>query len=238
MAIKKKISKATIFQTVRSSLINAVNSRDLKIGERLPTEAELAIFFGASRPTINKVLRSLAQDGFLETRKRGGTIVLGPKGINISLMEISDHVSTIKKSYHFVLEKCFKGSNGSGGIHWPGVIEETPIFVIECVHFSDNIPIQHERRFINLHSAPEADSVDFSSVSPGKWIKNYIPFPTVTQELGAVGAGNSLSDLLRVRRATPCIGIRQLIKKNDEFISFAELTSPAGRFQIYSLYEP
>ena len=238
MAIKKTISKATIFQTVRSSLIYAVNSRDLKIGERLPTEAELAIFFGASRPTINKVLRSLAQDGFLETRKRGGTIVLGPKGINISLMEISDHVSTIKKSYHFVLEKCFKGSNGSGGIHWPGVIEETPIFVIECVHFSDNIPIQHERRFINLHSAPEADSVDFSSVSPGKWIKNYIPFPTVTQELGAVGAGNSLSDLLRVRRATPCIGIRQLIKKNDEFISFAELTSPAGRFQIYSLYEP
>ena len=238
MAIKKTISKATIFQTVRSSLINAVNSRDLKIGERLPTEAELAIFFGASRPTINKVLRSLAQDGFLETRKRGGTIVLEPKGINISLMEISDYVSKIKKSYHFVVEKCFKGSNGSGGIHWPGVIEETPIFVIECVHFSDNIPIQHERRFINLHSAPEADSVDFSSVSPGKWIKNYIPFPTVTQELGAVGAGNSLSDLLRVRRATPCIGIRQLIKKNDEFISFAELTSPAGRFQIYSLYEP
>ena len=88
MAIKKTISKATIFQTVRSSLINAVNSRDLKIGERLPTEAELAIFFGASRPTINKVLRSLAQDGFLETRKRGGTVVLEPKGINISLMEI------------------------------------------------------------------------------------------------------------------------------------------------------
>jgi GntR family histidine utilization transcriptional repressor len=153
-------------------------------------------------------------------------------------LEISDHVSKIEKSYKFVLEKCFKGSNGSEGIHWPGVIEETPIIVIECVHFSDNIPIQHERRFINLHSAPEADSVDFSSVSPGKWIKNYIPFPTVTQELGAVGAGNSLSDLLRVRRATPCIGIRQLIKKNDEFISFAELTSPAGRFQIYSLYEP
>ena len=113
MAIKKTISKATIFQTVRSSLINAVNSRDLKIGERLPTEAELAIFFGASRPTINKVLRSLAQDGFLETRKRGGTIVLEPKGINISLLEISDHVSKIEKSYKFVLEKCFKGSNGS-----------------------------------------------------------------------------------------------------------------------------
>ena len=31
---------------------------------------------------------------------------------------------------------------------------------------------------------------------------------------------------------------KEFIKKNDEFISFAELTSPAGRFQIYSLYEP
>ena len=238
MAIKKKIFEATIFQTVRSSLINAVNSRDLKIGEKLPTEAELAAFFGASRPTINKVLRSLAQDDLLETRKRGGTIVLEPKGIKISLMEISDHVTAIGKHYQFILEKYHKGSNGSGGFHWPGVIETTPILILECVHFSDKIPIQHEKRFINLHSAPEASSVDFSSVSPGKWIKNYIPFPTVTQELGAVGAGNSLSDLLRVRRATPCIGVQQLVKKNDEFISFAELTSPAGRFQIYSLYEP
>ncbi len=238
MAIRKKISEATIFQTVRSSLINAVNSRDLKIGEKLPTEAELAAFFGASRPTINKVLRSLSQDGLLETRKRGGTIVLEPKGINISLMEISDHVTAIGKHYQFILEKYHKGRNGSGGVHWPGVIKETPLLVIECIHFSDNIPIQHEKRFINLDSAPEANSVDFSSVSAGKWIKNYIPFPTVTQELGAVGAGNSLSDLLRVRRATPCIGIRQLVKKNNEFISLAELTSPAGRFQIYSLYEP
>ena len=238
MAIRKKISEATIFQTVRSSLINAINSRDLKIGEKLPTEAELAAFFGASRPTINKVLRSLAQDGLLETRKRGGTIVLEPKGINIFLMEISDHVTAIGKHYQFILEKYNKGRNGSGGVHWPGVIKETPLLVIECIHFSDNIPIQYEKRFINLHSAPEANSVDFSSVSPSKWIKNYIPFPTVTQELGAVGAGNSLSDLLRVRRATPCIGIRQLVKKNNEFISFAELTSPAGRFQIYSLFEP
>ena len=238
MAIKKKISEATIFQTVRSSLINAVNCGDLKIGEKLPTETELAAFFGASRPTINKVLRSLAQDGFLETRKRGGTIVLEPKGINISLVEISDHVTAIGNSYRFILKKHHKGINGSGGIHWPGLIEGTPVLVLECIHFSGNIPIQHEKRFVNLHTAPEAGSVDFSSVSPGKWVKNYIPFPTVTQELGAVGAGNSLSDLLRVRRTTPCIGIRQLVQKNGEFISLAELTSPAGRFQIYSLYEP
>ena len=238
MAIKTKISQATIFQTVRSSLIHAVNSGDLKIGEKLPTEADLASFFNASRPTINKVLRSLAQDGFLETRKRGGTIVLAARGISLSIREISDHVAAIGKSYRFTLENYNKSQCGDEGIHWPDLLEGTALLELECVHFSNNIPIQHEKRLINLDLAPEANSVDFSSMSPGRWLKNYIPFPSVLQELGAVGAGASLSELLRVRRTTPCIGVRQIIKKGDEFISLAELTSPAGRFQIHSLYEP
>ena len=238
MAIKTKISQATIFQTVRSSLIHAVNSGDLKIGEKLPTEADLASFFNASRPTINKVLRSLAQDGFLETRKRGGTIVLAPRGVNLSIKEISDHVAAIGKSYRFTLENYNKSQCGDGGINWPDVFEGTAVLELECIHFSNDIPIQHEKRLINLDLAPEANSIDFSSMSPGRWLKNYIPFPNVLQELGAVGAGASLSELLRVRRTTPCIGVRQIIKKGDEFISLAELTSPAGRFQIHSFYEP
>ena len=32
--------------------------------------------------------------------------------------------------------------------------------------------------------------------------------------------------------------VKNIAENNDDFISFAELTSPAGRFQIYSLYEP
>ena len=127
MAIKTKISQATIFQTVRSSLIHAVNSGDLKIGEKLTTEADLASFFTASRPTINKVLRSLAQDGFLETRKRGGTIVLATRGISLSISEISDHVAAIGKSYLFTLENYNKSQCGDEGIHWPDLLEGTAL---------------------------------------------------------------------------------------------------------------
>ena len=171
MAIKTKKSQATLFQTVRSSLIHAVNSGDIEIGEKLPTEADLASFFDASRPTINKVLRSLAQDGFLETRKRGGTIVLAPRGINFSIKEISDHVAAIGKSYRFTLENYNKSQCGDGGINWPDLFEGTAVLELECIHFSNNIPIQHEKRLINLDLAPEANSIDFSSMSPGRWLK-------------------------------------------------------------------
>ncbi len=57
----------------------AIERGDLKAGDRLPPERELAARFGVSRPTIRSVLKSLAAMGIVQARQGSGTfIAAGP----------------------------------------------------------------------------------------------------------------------------------------------------------------
>lgn len=52
--------------------------RDLAVGEKLPTEAQLAGRFGVSRETIRQALNALEADGLIRRRPRIGTVLARP----------------------------------------------------------------------------------------------------------------------------------------------------------------
>ncbi len=57
----------------------AIERGDLKAGDRLPPERELAARFGVSRPTVRSALRSLGAMGVIHARQGAGTfIAAGP----------------------------------------------------------------------------------------------------------------------------------------------------------------
>jgi GntR family transcriptional regulator, transcriptional repressor for pyruvate dehydrogenase complex len=65
------------YMQVSEQLRDLIMRGDLAIGERLPSEAEMAPLFGVSRSTIREALRILVTDGLLVTRRgvQGGTFV-------------------------------------------------------------------------------------------------------------------------------------------------------------------
>jgi GntR family transcriptional repressor for pyruvate dehydrogenase complex len=62
---------------VADQLRDLISKGDLVVGQRLPSEAEMAPLFGVSRSTIREALRILVTDGLVVTRRgvRGGTFV-------------------------------------------------------------------------------------------------------------------------------------------------------------------
>jgi GntR family transcriptional repressor for pyruvate dehydrogenase complex len=66
------------YMQVAEQLRDLIVRGDLRPGRRLPSEAEMAPLFGASRSTIREALRILATDGLVETRRgvHGGTFVV------------------------------------------------------------------------------------------------------------------------------------------------------------------
>jgi hypothetical protein len=60
---------------IREHLRRDILSGRLAPGERLPTERQLALRFGVSGTTINKVMTALELDGLLERRRGTGTFV-------------------------------------------------------------------------------------------------------------------------------------------------------------------
>ena len=75
---------ATVFKPIRpkklsEEIVNQIKeliSRgDLKPGQKIPSERELASFLGVSRPSVREAIMVLEAMGFLESRQGGGTYV-------------------------------------------------------------------------------------------------------------------------------------------------------------------
>jgi DNA-binding FadR family transcriptional regulator len=64
----------SVFGALRERLL----AGELKAGDRLPPERELALALGVSRPTLREALRSLAMLGFLDIRHGSGAYVRQP----------------------------------------------------------------------------------------------------------------------------------------------------------------
>lgn len=68
-------SPVTLYEQLRTQIIEQVASGELIVGTKLPPVRQLAAELGVAPYTAARVYRLLEQDGFLETRGRNGTVV-------------------------------------------------------------------------------------------------------------------------------------------------------------------
>src|SRR5438034_11838842 len=66
----------TTSEEVISQLRRMIHSGELRLGDRLPPERDLAKLLGVSRPTLRAGIRSLSAVGVLESRQGAGTFVV------------------------------------------------------------------------------------------------------------------------------------------------------------------
>src|SRR6266542_6170064 len=72
--------RGTSFDEVVAQLREMIHSGQLRPGDRLPAERDLAKLLGVSRPTLRVAIRSLAAVGVIESRRGAGTFVMGADG--------------------------------------------------------------------------------------------------------------------------------------------------------------
>ena len=75
-------------------------------GSRLPIQTELAERFGVNGVTIQRVIRRLADEGFIQTARRGGTVVTlaPPFKYHYALIFPSSEFSTVSRFYTTLLQ--------------------------------------------------------------------------------------------------------------------------------------
>jgi len=64
------------WQGVREEVLRRIHARVWAPGDLLPTETELAAEFGCARTTVNRALRTLAESGLLDRKRKAGTRVV------------------------------------------------------------------------------------------------------------------------------------------------------------------
>ncbi|MCD1147440.1 FadR family transcriptional regulator [Peptoniphilus sp. KCTC 25270] len=75
---------------VAEGIKNSILMGKFKLGDKLPSEREMAKHFNVGRPTIREAVRSLEISGLLETKRGNGTFIT-----NHTQMVMSDHLQLI-----------------------------------------------------------------------------------------------------------------------------------------------
>ena len=86
-----------LYLDVKKDLLDKITSGEYPEGTIIPTEHELSDIYHVSRPTIRKAVQILVDAGYLEKKKKRGTIVCIPKVIQDFTQTISSFDTQMKR---------------------------------------------------------------------------------------------------------------------------------------------
>ena len=98
-------SKRTNWRNVMAEVERRIYTREWQPGQSIPNEADLAIELGCARVTVNRALRTLAEIGLLDRRRKAGTrVALHPVSkATLSIPLIRNEIEASGKSYGYHL---------------------------------------------------------------------------------------------------------------------------------------
>jgi len=103
------LARASISEQVSSRILAMIKSGNLKAGDKLPTEQQMCLVFGISRPPLREALKALTLMGILESRQGGRYMVtdLSPTRLvtpfNV-LLSVADHDLQVQFEARAVVE--------------------------------------------------------------------------------------------------------------------------------------
>jgi GntR family histidine utilization transcriptional repressor len=163
------------WQDVQAEALRRIRQRDWPPGTLIPNEADLARELGCARATVNRALQALADDGWLERKRRAGTrVTLSPqRRAQMSVPILRHEIEARGEVYaHRLLSRQIKDDNLS----------------LRTLHLADDLPYALELRDIHLGQVPLAATADLTAISANEWLVQNAPFSHGTMSYAALPA--------------------------------------------------
>ena len=232
---------ATLHERILTEVRENILTGTWPPGHRIPFEVEMAAAYGVSRMTVNKALTQLTREGYLERRRKGGTVVARPRGQSavMRIADIGEEVRASGASYAFtLLRAALRSADAETEGLLRGLPPGRPILDLEYVHIAVGAPFCHERRLINLDVVPEAQAVDFATEQAGAWLLRQIPWSAAEHVIRAVAPAAPVARHLGLGAATPCLEIVRRTVLEDRPVTFARFTYPGHAHQLIATFSP
>jgi len=221
------VNEGTLPRRIRGEIEDLIRSGAWAPGRKVPSEAELMAQFGCSRMTVNRALSALAAAGFVERRRRAGTVVARPRR-QMAAIAIPDIEAEVAASGSLYRLDTLAVATVAG--------RETPpearlaaadtVLAITCRHLGDTV-FALEERWISLDAVPQARSVDFARVAPGRWLIEHVPWTEGDYRIGAIAAGDR-ADLLGVAADASCLSFERWTSRGGTMLTYVRQVFPGG----------
>lgn len=157
------------WQSVRAEALRRISSGEWPPGAQIPNEAEWAAELGCARTTVNRALRDLAQAGYLDRRRKGGTRVpLTPvRRATLEIAIIRQDVEARGRAYGYRLLHDAAAPAPAGIRAALRLPEGAVLRHVLALHLAAGAPYCLEDRWLNSDFAPGAT---FETVSANEWL--------------------------------------------------------------------
>lgn len=220
----------TSYKDIKRTVLRRIRSGEWQPDTLLPNEQDLAVEFSCTRTTVNRALRELADEGFLERRRKAGTRVLSAphRQARFTIPLVRDEVEALGGTYRYALvsqqllpapewlSARLALQTGQAAMH------------VRCMHYSGNTPFQFEDRWIVVDSVPQVKDADFSTLGPNDWLVQTVPFTNVELTFLASRADASVAGFLDLPEGEPVFTAERITWLQDKPVTFAKMYFAAG----------
>lgn len=195
-------SVVPIHEQISETLRSRVRSGELPVGSRLPAESFLMEEFGVARGTVRRALRTLNEQGIVQTLQGKGTYIRSGRpepSIAQTLIGLSESLSYSEKNLTTtVLRQEIVPAHSHP--RFPASLEPSEqLLFLDRVRSLDDVPVARLKNWVRLRLAPGIDATDFETtalftaldttttghVSSGRrTIEAVLPEPDIAESLG------------------------------------------------------
>ena len=204
--------KSPLHKKIEHDILSKIKSGEYVENEKIPTEMELSNSYGVSRPTVRQAIQSLVNEGYLERRKKRGTIVKKSKikqeftryiksfDTDISMKGIFTKTKVLNFTKTTAIQDVADNLNLNEG---------DPVYKLTRLRFAEEKPVVLVISFIPYRLVPNLDKIDFSKHSLYETFKEMgFPLHSASRKLEITTADETICYLLDVQKNDPLFYFR------------------------------
>ncbi|MFS0722847.1 GntR family transcriptional regulator [Paenibacillus sp. 1P07SE] len=155
------------YPNIKSEIEKMIDSKLWKVGQRLPSEYELAKYFSVSRETLRAAIKLLEQEGKLLVKHGIGTFVIKPLPVIPSRLEILQSIGTMIKLAGLreddtkeMIGEVVCNKEGARALN---IAEEAKVIQMERIRYADGEAVAYSVNLIPRDLVGDAfERIDFS----------------------------------------------------------------------------
>lgn len=150
---------------IQNLLLQRIKNGDYQEGQLIPKEVDLAEQLNVSRPTVRHAIRNLVQGGYLERRKKRGTIVTQTK-IKQQFTHVIESYNTEIQNNGLVAKTQvlnFSTEKASNEVAEALTIKpNTEVYKLVRLRSADNKPVVFVVTYLPIAQLPDLQKIDFT----------------------------------------------------------------------------
>lgn len=158
----------TLYDQITDDLLSKIKDGTYPVGETIPSEIQLCEMYGVSRSTIRQAMQSLVSEGYLEKRRRRGTVVTLPKIDQAFAMSILSFDDEMKRAGCAPRTQVltFRRMKATDVVCAKLALEPgEEVYKLVRLRYADDVPNVFVESYIPYSAYPGFDSVDFEKTS-------------------------------------------------------------------------